>query len=96
MSIKQLLTLTVTFVSLVASAEPAQWPLCSACHGDKGQGGIGPMLAGQSAEYISDRLRAYRDGEYFGEQSPLMWPNAANLTDDDISAIAAFIENIDK
>lgn len=93
---KYLLILLSLLVPAVSTAQPPQWPLCSACHGMQGQGGVGPMLAGQTAEYISARLKAYREGEYFGEQSPLMWPNAANLSNEDIEVIAIFIESLDQ
>ena len=37
------------------------WAGCAACHGQEGQGmGIFPSIAGQSKEYIVDRLYAYQ------------------------------------
>ena len=38
------------------------WAGCAACHGNEGQGmGAFPKLAGQNAEYISQRLYAYHE-----------------------------------
>lgn len=86
--------LTLVSLSSISLAAPPQWALCSACHGAEGQGGIGPALAGQTAEYITDKLEAYRLGEYLGEQSPLMWPNAANLSNEEIAEISIFVESL--
>ena len=64
---------------------------CAACHGANGGGGIGPALAGQSTDYIVGRLNAYRANEMVGAQSPLMWPNATNLSDEDIQDLAEYV-----
>ena len=53
-----------------------KWVQCAACHGPEGQGGIGPTLAGQSADDIIDKLMAYKRGETVGAQSALMCPQA--------------------
>jgi cytochrome c553 len=80
----------------VADALPGQakYAACSACHGGNGEGGIGPMLAGQSVEYIVGRLTSYRSGEQIGAQSALMWGQAANLSDADISDLAEYISTL--
>lgn len=91
---KYVYALILVLLPTLANAQPPQWGLCSACHGQKGEGGIGPMLAGHTAEYIVDRLQAYRSSEYVGEQSPLMWPNAAALSDEDIKQLAEYISSI--
>lgn len=67
---------------------------CIACHGAKGEGGIGPALAGQSAADIADKLMQYKAGETRGAQSSLMWSQAALLGDQDIDNIALFVENL--
>jgi cytochrome c553 len=67
---------------------------CIACHGNQGQGGVGPMLAGQSADDIVAKLTGYRAGEQRGAQSALMWPVAKPMTDDDIANIAAFVTTL--
>jgi cytochrome c553 len=72
----------------------AEYQICSACHGVQGQGGIGPMLQGQTAEYIVDRLKSYKAGETLGKQSPMMWGNAALLSEEDIAKLAEYISKL--
>ncbi len=65
---------------------------CIACHGAQGQGTpVFPKLAGSSAEYVADKLVRYRAGETVGDQTALMAPNAANLSDQDIADLAAHV-----
>lgn len=64
---------------------------CVACHGNEGGGGIGPMLAGQSADDLIGKLTAYRAGEQRGAQSALMWPVAKPMSDKDIANLATYI-----
>jgi|TARA_R110002074_G_scaffold375392_3_gene552052 cytochrome c553 len=68
------------------------WPGCSACHGQDGSGGIGPKLAGQTADYISGRLISYKNKERIGSQSAMMWGQAGLLSESDIQLIGQFIE----
>ena len=69
------------------------WGGCAACHGQKGEGmGMFPALAGQSKEYIVDRLYAYQNREEVGNMSSTMWAQASMLTDSDIDTISKFIE----
>lgn len=75
-------------------AGKAKYAACAACHGNKGQGGIGPMLAGQSAEYISGRLLAYKAGETVGAQSSLMWGQASMLSETDIQDLAEYTASL--
>ncbi len=67
---------------------------CIACHGARGEGGIGPALAGQDPAAIGSALIAYRKGETRGNQSALMWSQAAQLSDQDIDHLSAFIETL--
>lgn len=65
---------------------------CTQCHGPKGQGMASfPSLSSREAEYISSRLTQYRAGEKVGANSGLMIPNAADLSDEDIANLAAYI-----
>ncbi|WP_373054621.1 c-type cytochrome [Thioalkalivibrio sp.] len=65
---------------------------CVACHGEQGQGTpVFPKLAGRDAEYIADKLVRYRAGETMGDQTALMAPNAANLSDGDIADLAVYV-----
>lgn len=64
---------------------------CVACHGAGGEGGVGPQIAGQEIAAIVDKLTRYKAGETIGPQSPLMWSQAAQLSDTDIDNLAAYI-----
>lgn len=72
----------------------AKYAGCLACHGANGEGGIGPMLAGQTVDYIVGRLTAYRNGEQVGAQSALMWGQASGLSDQDIQDLAKYVESL--
>ncbi|MEK9656490.1 MAG: c-type cytochrome, partial [Halieaceae bacterium] len=67
---------------------------CIACHGGRGEGGIGPMLAGQTAADIVAKLAAYRAGEERGAQSAMMYPVAKPMTDADLDNIAAYVASL--
>ena len=67
---------------------------CIACHGSRGEGGIGPMLAGQAAADIVAKLTAYRAGEERGAQSAMMYPVANPMTDADLDNIAAYVASL--
>ena len=67
------------------------YPACAACHGGNGEGGIGPVLAGQTGNDIIAKLNAYKAGETLGAQSALMWGQAAALSEEDIANLAAYI-----
>ena len=69
------------------------WAGCAACHGQEGQGmGAFPKLAGQNADYISQRLYAYQNRETIGNMSSTMWAQAGMLSDNDIGTLSKFIE----
>jgi cytochrome c553 len=62
---------------------------CARCHGADGMGrdGAFPKLAGLGADYIADQLKLFRDGT---RPSGFMRTAAANLTDDQIAALAQY------
>lgn len=65
---------------------------CAQCHGQAGQGMASfPAIAGKNAEYISTMLMRYRAGETVGSNSALMKPVAADLSDEDIANLAAYV-----
>lgn len=75
-----------------AEAGAGLYGACASCHGPQGQGmGTFPKISGQSADYVADKLRAYRAGEMVGPQSPLMIPQALGLSDQAIADLAAYI-----
>ena len=58
------------------------WAGCAACHGQKGQGiATFPKLAGQSAEYIVQRLNQYKNKEEVGPMSSTMYAQAGMLSE---------------
>ncbi|HZJ81085.1 MAG TPA: c-type cytochrome [Guyparkeria sp.] len=73
---------------------------CAACHGadGKGHGGAFPALTGLDSVHVQKAMTAYREGdrEYLksigmGDRFGTMAPNAANLSDEDIADLAAYI-----
>lgn len=69
------------------------WAGCAACHGQQGQGmGAFPALAGQSSDYIIDRLTTYKNRGQVGAMSSTMWAQAGMLSEQDIETIGKFIE----
>lgn len=66
--------------------------VCKNCHGPTGKGMASfPRLSDKDADYIASRLKQYRAGETVGPNSPLMIPQAAKLSDDEIASLAAYI-----
>ena len=100
MKIQILTAATLFAIGLTAQAEEGfdsykeirpVWQTCAACHGQQGQGGIGPALAGQSTDDIISKLLKYKAGETVGPQSPLMWGTSKGLTDGQIGTIGVYI-----
>jgi cytochrome c553 len=73
----------------VAAAAPKSAALCMACHGPDGIGiaPLYPTLAGQHADYLEQALHDYKNG---ARKNPVMASFAAQLSDKDISEIAAY------
>ena len=87
---------------MTAATEPQQpqapadlgakvYGLCVGCHGPQGGGGVGPKLAGQSAQAIKDKMHAYKAGKQVGPQTAMMVPIAQGMSDADIEAVANYI-----
>jgi len=68
---------------------------CAICHGTglKGLGEV-PRLAGAHPTYVARQLYNFKLGNSNGMAAALMKPVAANLTDDDILSIAAYIASL--
>ena len=68
---------------------------CASCHGAAGNApimGAYPKLAGQNAEYLVAKLKAYKAGEVTGNQAAVMTPMAAMLeSDEQIEAVAKYL-----
>lgn len=75
-------------------------PACAACHGPAGSGNPGsawPSLGGQHAGYTATVLTAFRDGKVWGKDAnanAIMAGVAASLSDDEIQALASYIEGL--
>ena len=54
--------------------------------------GVFPKLAGQTSDYIVQRLQAYRNREEIGNMSSTMWAQSGQLTDAEIQTIGDFIQ----
>ena len=65
---------------------------CNMCHGQNGEGGIGPKLVGSTS--IVSMLMQYKNGETRGPQSALMWGQAANLSTEDMENLQAYIDTM--
>lgn len=71
------------------AAGKAKSTVCAACHGADGnsQSPDFPRLAGQYDDYLVQALHDYRAGR---RKNPIMGPQAAKLSDQDIEDLAAY------
>ena len=72
-------------------------PACIACHGPTGAGNPAagyPSLAHQHALYTENRLKQYRAGEATYKNSEIMNAVASRLTDEEIKAVASYIQGL--
>ena len=80
------------FADEVSASETLYKEVCKNCHGPTAKGMASyPKLIGHGSDYLVARLEQYRAGEKIGPNSPLMIPHAAELTDEDIAGLAAYI-----
>lgn len=71
-------------------------PECVACHGPSGIG-VGdafPPLAGQSAQYLTSQLNAWRQGIRKNDPNDLMGHIARKLSDAEIQAVTAYFDDL--
>ncbi|WP_313481185.1 c-type cytochrome [Stutzerimonas kunmingensis] len=72
-------------------------PECVACHGPAGIG-VGesfPPLAGQSTQYLSAQLNAWRQGTRKNDPNDLMGHIARAMTDDEVQAVAEYFAGLE-
>ena len=76
-----------------AAAGKAKAAVCAACHGANGisANALWPNLAGQKADYIAKQLKAFKAGT---RKDPLMSPQAAQLSDQDMENLAAYFSGL--
>jgi cytochrome c553 len=89
-----------TIAAGAALASRGDWskglPGCGQCHGAAGQG-VGktfPKLAGQSAEYIANQLKAWKDGKRTNDPLHLMTGISSKLNDEEIAAVASYYASL--
>jgi cytochrome c553 len=71
---------------------------CASCHGSDGRSTVVPQypkIGGQSAAYLVNALKAYRDGRRQGTFAAMMAEVAKPLSDADIANLAAYVESLD-
>src|ERR1700733_5052087 len=71
---------------------------CASCHGADGRSTVVPeypKIGGQTAEYVVNALKAYRDGRRLGTYAAIMAAVAKPLSDADIANLAAYVESLD-
>jgi cytochrome c553 len=74
--------------SIATTTNPAYLAAnCANCHGTQGNAQGMPSLAGLKASYISEQMRAYRDGKRTGT---IMHQLAKGYTDAQIDLIAGY------
>jgi cytochrome c553 len=69
---------------------------CTTCHGDSltGLGNV-PPLAGRHPSYLARQLYMFKDGRRNGGDAQLMKKPVAQLTDDDIVNVVAYLASLD-
>lgn len=76
-----------------AGAGKTKAAACAACHGNDGISvyEAWPNLAGQDAQYLVAQLKAYKEGT---RNSPMMYPMVFDLTETDMSDLAAYYSDM--
>jgi len=72
-------------------------PACSGCHGPTGMGANlskFPRISGQFSEYTAQTLKYFRDGERANDPNGMMRGVAARMTDEEIAAVASYVEGL--
>jgi cytochrome c553 len=71
-------------------------PSCSQCHGRTGLGvsDFSPRLAGQSADYVAQKLEQWHSSDLRDPKGIFMRAEARHLTQSDIAALAAFVSSL--
>jgi len=82
--------------ALVTTGADGRTVPCFICHGE-GQRGLGdiPRLAGTSPLYVVRQLNDFQNGDRGGPMAALMAATVANLTEEDMVAIAAYLATLD-
>lgn len=89
--------------ALVLRGGPGKTVTCAACHGAGLKGHVRPdgtdphfpSLAGRSPSYLARQLNDFKHFARVGPGAQLMQPVVANLSDDDILAIVAYVASLE-
>jgi len=79
-----------------AGIQANSMPACASCHGPAGDGlpVKYPRLGGQHTEYVLNQLRQFRLGARANDESKVMRTIAAKLTDQEMEAVADYIQGL--
>ena len=67
---------------------------CINCHGPAGKGIASyPKISGNEVSYTKSKLKTYRSGTRIGPNSALMIMMAKPLTDEEITNLAAYLQD---
>jgi cytochrome c553 len=72
-------------------------PACSGCHGAQGMGmGLAkfPRISGQHSQYVDQTLKLFRDGKRKNDPNGMMRGVAARMTDQEIAAVAQYLQGV--
>lgn len=93
---KILAGLTLCAAALLAADGAAIYGKCASCHGKDGKNAAvaGVAIAGEAADAVAKKLHGYKDGSFGGAKKAMMTPQVANLSEDDIKAVSAYIAGL--
>lgn len=72
-------------------------PACAGCHGPSGRGIPGaafPQVSGQHSVYAAMQLRNYKSGGRATDPNSMMRAITSRLTDDEIDAVASYLQGM--
>lgn len=70
---------------------------CTACHGANGKGNPAagfPAVSGQHAQYLDTQLKSFRTMQRGNDPGQMMRNIAAKMSDDEIKAVASFMQGL--
>lgn len=70
---------------------------CGSCHGPTGHGNptaLYPSIRGQHSTYVEAQLKAYRSGTRQTDQNQMMRGVAHSMSDEQIAAVAAYVQGL--
>ena len=91
------MALLIAFSFGVASEGDVLFKKCASCHGVKAEKkalGKSAIIQGWEVDKIKEALTGYKDGSYGGAMKGLMKGQVASLSEDDIGALATYINTL--